>query len=111
MIFLHSQKPAILHRDLKSPNIFVEKDFTAASVGDFNLSKDTESTHVSGAVRPSNPMWLAPEVGKGISDFTVAADIYAFGILMWEILLNRTPWDHLKAAPGMGREIFFGRIR
>jgi len=111
MIFLHSQRPPILHRDLKSPNVFIEKEFSGASVGDFNLSKDTEPTVLSGSVRPSNPMWLAPEVAKGASDFSISSDIYSFGILLWEILTARTPWDHLKTGKGSGREIFFGRIR
>lgn len=112
MIFLHSQSPPILHRDLKSPNVFIEKDFTGASVGDFNLSKgNMELSPAVGSIRPSNPMWQAPEVAKGHTDFTISSDIYAFGIVMWEILTTRQPWDHLKTGTGSGREIFFGRIR
>lgn len=116
MVFLHSQKPAIIHRDLKSPNIFIEKDFNGASVGDFNLSKDMgQTTTNSGyltSVRPSNPMWLAPEVARGEADFSIATDLYSFGIIMWEILTARTPWDHLRVNNNnLSRDHFFNKIR
>ena len=111
MIFLHSQDPPILHRDLKSPNIFIEKDYVGAAVGDFNLSKDTDLSVQSQAVRPSNPMWLAPEVAQGKADFSIAADIYSFGILLWEIATAQPPWEHLRGTPNVGRDILFGRIR
>eukprot|EP00210_Caulerpa_lentillifera_P005889 g5631.t1 len=114
MVFLHSQRPAIIHRDLKSPNVFVEKDFSGASVGDFNLSKDTGQTLTSGflnSIRPSNPMWLAPEVARGESDFTIATDLYSFGIIMWELLTARQPWDHLRVNANLSRDNFFSKIR
>ncbi|GMH42656.1 hypothetical protein BSKO_10575 [Bryopsis sp. KO-2023] len=114
MHFLNAQKIPILHRDLKSPNLFVEKDFVSACVGDFNLSKDTPqyANTVASSCKPSNPMWLAPEVVKGRSDFTVAADVYSFGICLWELFTGLTPWEHLKT-PGkrISKEAFYGRIR
>eukprot|EP00803_Ostreobium_quekettii_P005598 evm.model.scf_718.1 EVM.evm.TU.scf_718.1 scf_718:56375-65799(+) len=102
-------------RDLKSPNIFVDRDFVSACVGDFNLSKDSHhnlNQNLVSSARPSNPMWLAPEVAKG-RDFTIAADVYSFGIIMWELLTGRTPWDHLKPANGqrLNKENFYSKIR
>eukprot|EP00210_Caulerpa_lentillifera_P008152 g7786.t1 len=114
MVFLHSQRPAIIHRDLKSPNVFIEKEFSGASVGDFNLSKDLGLLTTSGflsSIRPSNPMWLAPEVARGESDFTVATDLYSFGIIMWELLTARMPWDHLRLNTSLSRDNFFSKIR
>lgn len=114
MVFLHSQKPVVIHRDLKSPNVFVEKECSGASVGDFNLSKDTGLTTNSGfltSVRPSNPMWLAPEVARGESDFTIETDLYSFGIIMWELLFARPPWDHLRVNTNLSRDNFFSKIR
>ncbi|CAD7700656.1 unnamed protein product [Ostreobium quekettii] len=116
MHFLHSQRnQPILHRDLKSPNIFVDRDFVSACVGDFNLSKDSHhnlNQNLVSSARPSNPMWLAPEVAKG-RDFTIAADVYSFGIILWELLTGRTPWDHLKPANGqrLNKENFYSKIR
>lgn len=69
----------------------MDKDFVSACVGDFNLSKDT-AINMQNAVsscKPSNPMWLAPEIVKGNSDFTVASDIYSFGMCMWELYTGK----------------------
>lgn len=117
MHFLHSQKDRpILHRDLKSPNVFVQRDYISACIGDFNLSRDKPSMNllsIASSARPSNPMWLAPEIAKGLSDFTIASDIYSFGIIMWEVLTGRSPWDHLQPEKGkrIPKEGFYSKIR
>lgn len=63
ILHLHSHVPPVLHRDLKSPNMLVDRDWRV-KVTDFNLScLQTEAT--SGTVhslQASNPRWLAPEV-------------------------------------------------
>lgn len=58
-------------------------------------------------------MWLAPEIAKGVSDFTVATDIYSYGIILWELLTGRAPWDHLKPAneERIQKEAFYSKIR
>ena len=64
MLQLHSHKPPILHRDLKSPNLLVDKHWRV-KVTDFNLSSklhlqaDCDGLDSSIA---NNPRWLAPEV-------------------------------------------------
>jgi serine/threonine protein kinase len=84
----------MLHRDLKSPNILVDGSWRA-KVADFGLSKMKADNAASLAATsmggPTNPMWLAPEVLSG-EPATEASDVYAFGIIMWELLTWELPW-------------------
>ena len=64
MLQLHSHKPPILHRDLKSPNLLVDKHWRV-KVTDFNLSSmlrlDADTAGLDSSIA-NNPRWLAPEV-------------------------------------------------
>jgi serine/threonine protein kinase len=93
MLYLHSCSPPIIHRDLKSPNLLVDKHWRV-KVCDFNLSRVMESSAVLSSVAATNPRWLAPEIlsGKG---YTFASDVFAFGVILWELLTWTVPWpDH-----------------
>ena len=64
MLTLHSHKPSILHRDLKSPNLLVDRHLRI-KVTDINLSSMIQSTSDGTSCCSSvasNPRWLAPEV-------------------------------------------------
>lgn len=92
MLFLHNHRPQVVHRDLKSPNLLVDQDLHI-KIADFNLSKiieEVESVQTS-AGAASNPRWLPPEVLQG-EKFTAAADVFAFGVVMWELLVWDIPW-------------------
>ncbi|KAL4421995.1 hypothetical protein ABPG77_011018, partial [Micractinium sp. CCAP 211/92] len=89
IVYLHSMKPPIIHRDIKSPNLLVDKANTI-KVSDFNLSKlllpATGSTNSSEGV--NNPTWQAPEVLQGAKE-SAASDVYSFGMMLtWEL-----PWS------------------
>ncbi len=58
---LHSHRPVILHRDLKSPNLLVDKHWRV-KVGDFDLSRVAEGDATASNLTANNPRWLAPEV-------------------------------------------------
>lgn len=60
-------------------------------VCDFNLSRVMEDSVVLSSMVASNPRWLAPEILSGLP-YTVAADVYSFGIIMWELLTWQVPW-------------------
>lgn len=76
MAYLHSMKPPIIHRDLKSMNILVSSTW-GTKVSDFGLSREKsvdETMSVTGT-----PLWLPPEMIRG-ERYTEKADVYSFGI-------------------------------
>ena len=50
-----------------------------------------EESVVLSSMVASNPRWLAPEILAGLP-YTVAADVYSFGVIMWELLTWEVPW-------------------
>ena len=59
MLQLHSKH--IIHRDLKSPNLLVDKHWRV-KIGDFNLSRVEDTQEKTTSITANNPRWLAPEV-------------------------------------------------
>ncbi|TMW54720.1 hypothetical protein DOY81_000251 [Sarcophaga bullata] len=86
-------KPAIAHRDLKSKNILVKSNLTCA-IGDLGLavrhvekndSVDIPSTHRVGTKRYMAPEVLDETMNAQHFDAYKRADVYAFGLILWEI--------------------------
>jgi Protein tyrosine and serine/threonine kinase len=90
MAYLHSGKPPILHRDLKSANILLDESYTA-KVCDFGLSRlkahERSMTGNCGTVQ-----WMAPEVLANQS-YNEKADIFSYGVILWELLTRQCPYD------------------
>jgi serine/threonine protein kinase len=99
MAFLHDRH-RMVHRDLKSLNVLVT-DRWSALVADFGLSRTrTDSTTVTAGMRREQPrptvgtlQWMAPELMslQGHRDY-FAADVYAFGIILWELAAREPPY-------------------
>ena len=90
MLYLHNHAPPIVHRDLKSPNLLVDKHWRL-KVSDFNLSKLVGDETVMSSMAATNPRWLAPEILGG-NNASFASDVYSFGVVMWELLTWELPW-------------------
>lgn len=94
MAFLH--KNNIIHRDLKPDNILMD-DFLCPKVADFGLSKvihssvDSIIASQSTANYKGTPIYSAPEVLKD-NKYTPACDVYSFGIICYEIMMNSEPF-------------------
>ena len=92
--FLHTHKPCIVHRDLKSPNLLVDKHWNL-KVGDFGLARTKAHFYVSlGGGNVGTPEWTAPEVLKD-DPFNEKADVYSFGVVLWEICTRQRPFRGL----------------
>lgn len=101
MCYLHSHKPAIVHRDLKSPNLLVDKDWTV-KVCDFGMSKMKANTYLSGKSQGGGtPEWMAPEVLRYESS-DEKCDVYSFGVILYELVTGLLPWRNLKPMQVVG---------
>jgi len=86
---LHGMKPPFLHLDLKTQNLLVDENFQV-KVADFGLSKIKISSALSG--RAGSPLYMAPEMLLG-QDYNEKADVYSFGIILWELLAVKEPYE------------------
>jgi serine/threonine protein kinase len=90
MNYLHRCSPPVVHRDLKSPNLLVDKNWTV-KVGDFGLSRLKHNAFLSSKSSAGTPEWMAPEVLRNeLSD--EKSDVYSFGVILWELSTLQQPW-------------------
>ncbi|KAL3133959.1 hypothetical protein ABBQ32_008406 [Trebouxia sp. C0010 RCD-2024] len=100
MNYLHSCRPPIVHRDLKSPNLLVDKDLTI-KVCDFGLSRVRRSTWLSSKSQAGTPEWTAPEVLRSQA-YNEKSDVYSFGVILWELCTGQEPWQEKNAMQVVG---------
>jgi serine/threonine protein kinase len=94
ILYLHLNKPPILHRDLKSLNILLDEHMSV-KVSDFGLTDFKPDIPDKAAnLQLGNPFWLAPEVMQD-GQFTEAADVYSFGMIIWELFTREVPFPSL----------------
>ena len=94
LFFLHQQN--IIHNDLKSLNVLVHHytDEWTLKLTDFGLSKIKEETARFTHTPQGTPAWMAPELFDK-NAYSKASDVYAYGILLWEITSRKTPFKDL----------------
>ncbi len=88
--YLHEH--GIVHRDLKPGNIFCDSDEQVIKIGDYGLSKFISCSRRSGQTEAVGTFhYMAPEIGNGI--YGKEIDIYALGIILFEMLTGDVPYD------------------
>ncbi|CAB4056108.1 MAP3K7 [Lepeophtheirus salmonis] len=91
--YLHNLKPTpIAHRDLKSPNLLLVNGGMNLKLCDFGTACGVQTYMTN---NKGSAAWMAPEVFEG-NKYTEKCDIYSHGILTWEVLTRRLPFDEIK---------------
>jgi len=93
MDYLH--KSRIIHRDLKSQNCLVDKNW-CCKIADFGTSKFLIEDATATVYVPRTAQWTAPEVITQNS-YSDKSDVYSFGIILWECLTGKLPYDGMFA--------------
>jgi eukaryotic-like serine/threonine-protein kinase len=98
----HAHQRGIIHRDLKPSNILVTRldgravpkviDFGIAKATSGHLTDESLVTHFSQMI--GSPLYMSPEQAElSGADVDVRTDVYALGVLLYELLTGNTPFD------------------
>eukprot|EP00347_Sterkiella_histriomuscorum_P000401 403376005 len=79
----------IMHRDLKSANVFLNKDFTA-KLGDMNVSKVANKRGLN-YTQTGTPYYASPEVWRD-EPYDVKSDIWSLGCVLYEMIALKPPF-------------------
>ncbi|XP_061609490.1 mitogen-activated protein kinase kinase kinase 7 isoform X2 [Phyllopteryx taeniolatus] len=90
--YLHGMKPkALIHRDLKPPNLLLVAGGTVLKICDFGTACDIQ-THMTN--NKGSAAWMAPEVFEG-NNYSEKCDVFSWGIILWEVVTRRKPFDEI----------------
>lgn len=81
----------VLHRDLKPENVMVDEDGKPRLM-DFGIAVESERYVPQGETVPGTPQFLAPELLQGEAP-SVRTDVYAMGVVLYEMFTGRVPID------------------
>ncbi|KAM1318351.1 hypothetical protein ACFX14_003671 [Malus domestica] len=102
MTYLHQNN--IIHRDLKAANLLMDEN-EVVKVADFGVARVNSQSGVMTS-ETGTYRWMAPEVIEH-KPYDHKADVFSFGLVLWELLTGKLPYEHLtplQAAVGVAQK-------
>jgi serine/threonine protein kinase len=109
LAFVHAQQA--MHRDIKSANVLLG-DGGGVKVTDFGTARLMTTLSASNlTANVGTAQWTAPEVLTG-GAYDTCADVYSFGILLWELYAQQVPYAALSLPPiQLGMQVAMKQLR
>lgn len=106
----YAHAKGIVHRDLKPSNILIARDSLTVKVADFGLVQLAQSAGELSTLTQSNIAmgtleYMAPEQRRDARNVDCRADIFAFGIILYEMFTGQVPVGHFKRPGELNPEI------
>lgn len=103
--YLHAKR--ILHRDLKSENIFLHGPDEGLRVGDLGLARMLSNTQSGASTLVGTPRYLSPEEVRGLAHYNDKCDVWSLGVILYELCSDghRGPFDQACKLPELMRAI------
>jgi serine/threonine protein kinase len=97
----HAHSKGVIHRDIKPSNVLVtlQEGVPAVKVIDFGVAKAVGQSLTDKTVYTrftqmiGTPLYMSPEQAAGGPDVDTRCDVYALGVLLYELLTGTTPFD------------------
>ena len=87
-----AHRAGIVHRDIKPSNILFDPVTGTVKVTDFGSARVADTAATRSGVMLGTPAYMAPEQLAG-ADATPQCDLYALGVLLFELLIGRRPFE------------------
>ena len=106
LAYIHEHE--IIHRDLKPSNIMISDG--SALLTDFGIARFLQTTTITDTgTLLGTPLYMAPEQARR-EKATAASDLYALGIIAYELCACRHPFMDRRKEPDVARDSVFRRI-
>jgi eukaryotic-like serine/threonine-protein kinase len=89
----YAHERGVIHRDLKPSNLMITED-RKVKLADFGIAKDLDAESLTGTGRTlGTAAYMAPEQIRGTPAVSHKTDLYALGVVLYQMLVGRTPFE------------------